>query len=175
MTYPAHVLAGALIYRACGPAVGLPLAVASHFVLDGTCRYHPMGMEWPWRSMLAGRVSIAAVARANWRVFRAAPFESKMLWCVNVASTLAILAMWVTHRVGAGELWLGGVLAGWLSHDAFHVIRDLWPGSPLLRLDPHRLTDWMRARWWPRNGEEPWGAWMEAGLIVALSIVAVFA
>lgn len=150
MTTLAHVAVGTIAYAALGPELGLPVAVASHPILDIACRFHPPGLHWPWLS--------------EWRHI------DRAIWLTNVfcGGLLAYTAIvgWIDWRA----VVYGGVCAGWLAFDVFHPVTWFWPNSWLGRHNPHRIIDALRDLLWPRPHNEPRNAIIE----VVLTIVATF-
>jgi hypothetical protein len=128
----------------------LPAAFVSHIVSDGLCRLHPQtGMVWPW----------ASDSRVKWML--------RLLWVLNVVSSLVLVGGMYSGRVAPEALLLGGVGGGWLSCDLFHFL-------PYKYNYPHRLIDWLRNKVWPRNGEEWVGGLVEACLIAVLTAAVFF-
>lgn len=95
----------------------------------------------------------------------------RILWWSNVVSMVLLAAGIVFKIVSWKDVVFGGILGGWVLQDQFHLATQHLPNSILAKMNPHRLTDWLRDTFWPRPYNLIWGGWMEFGMIVTMTIV----
>jgi len=149
-----HILVGTVLYDLMGWWC-IPVCLASHFVLDTVCWFHPPGMEWPWGATSSARISrgrrvlerVQSVVMDEWQYDQHATgfylVQHRERIC-RVASNLIHVYVVDWLRLGKQLLWWGNVAAlvlvvfvrplaggGWLTWQHLVCASVAWFGLPL--------------------------------------------